>query len=71
LKQNKKAKVHIKLDTGMSRIGFQTDEASIGQIKEICKLQGLEVEGYSHILQKRTKKTAVPLISSFKALQML
>lgn len=46
-KQNKKAKVHIALDTGMSRIGFQQDE--IGIIKEISQLPFIEIEGvFSH-----------------------
>ncbi|MDI3480965.1 MAG: alanine racemase [Tepidanaerobacteraceae bacterium] len=43
--QGKKAKVHIKLDTGMSRIGFQTDPASIEDIKKLFFMENLEVEG--------------------------
>ena len=46
-RQNKKAKIHIALDTGMSRIGFQADE--ISQIVEISKLPFIEIEGvFSH-----------------------
>lgn len=48
-KQNKIAKVHIALDTGMSRIGFQTDELnienSVKEILEISKLKNIYVEG--------------------------
>lgn len=42
-------KAHIKLDTGMSRLGFQCDEAhfeqSLEAICRVCALPGLEVEG--------------------------
>ncbi len=43
-------KVHIKIDTGMSRIGymcqsFPRDEKSIDEIAETCSLKGLEAEG--------------------------
>lgn len=42
-------KVHLKLDTGMSRLGFQCDEpnfeASLASLKRVCALPGLEVEG--------------------------
>lgn len=41
----KTAKIHIKLDTGMSRIGFKDDDESIETIKKIKKLPNLEVEG--------------------------
>ncbi len=41
----KKAKVHIALDTGMTRIGFQVDESGILAIQEILKLPNLMVEG--------------------------
>lgn len=42
-------KVHIKLDTGMSRLGFQCDEThfddSLEAICRVCALPGLEPEG--------------------------
>ncbi len=44
-KIGKKAKVHIKLDTGMSRIGFKQDDESLEVIKKIAKLPGIEIEG--------------------------
>lgn len=45
VKMGKTARVHIKLDTGMSRIGFQTDEDSLADIKWIAGLPGIAVEG--------------------------
>lgn len=46
---NKKAYVHIKIDTGMSRIGFVVNDDSIEEIKQIFKLENVVVEGiYTH-----------------------
>lgn len=51
VKQNKTAKIHIKLDTGMSRVGFRyTEDEAINQqtietILEIAELPNIEVEG--------------------------
>jgi alanine racemase len=36
---------HVKIDTGMGRIGFHTDKASVEVIKKIVSLPGLCVEG--------------------------
>lgn len=49
IKQGKTVKIHIKLDTGMSRIGFKDNEESIKEIKRISVLKGIEIEGlFSH-----------------------
>ena len=40
-----KVKIHIKIDTGMGRIGFQCNEESINAIKEINNLKNIEIEG--------------------------
>lgn len=45
VKQNKKAKIHIKIDTGMGRIGLKPDEDSVNMIKEISILPNLVMEG--------------------------
>ncbi len=48
---NKKAKIHIKVDTGMGRVGFRyTDdkndrEKSVTEILKIASLPGIEVDG--------------------------
>lgn len=49
IRQKKIAKIHIKIDTGMNRIGFKDSKESIEEIKEIAKLEGIEIEGiFSH-----------------------
>ncbi|MEZ0536249.1 alanine racemase [Caldicellulosiruptoraceae bacterium PP1] len=46
---NKKAKIHIKVDTGMGRIGFLCNQKSINEIEKISKLPNIELEGiFSH-----------------------
>ena len=44
-KQGKTAKIHIALDTGMSRIGFLYEEKSIEEIKRIALLKNIYLEG--------------------------
>lgn len=41
---NKNIKIHIKIDTGMSRIGFQCDDESLSIIKRISELPNIEIE---------------------------
>lgn len=45
LKAHKSIKVHIKLDTGMNRLGFQISDHTAEQIIGISRLPGIEVEG--------------------------
>ena len=48
-KQSKVAKLHIKVDTGMTRLGF-TPENVLAAIKEIEKYENIELEGiYTHL----------------------
>ena len=48
-KQGKTAPIHLVVDTGMSRIGFQPTEESADLCAQIANLPGLEVEGiFSH-----------------------
>lgn len=45
VKLGKKAKIHIKADTGMGRIGFKADSSSVPEILKIASLPGIEIEG--------------------------
>lgn len=45
VRQGRKAKIHLKLDTGMGRIGFQTTRESIIEIQQIASLKGIEING--------------------------
>lgn len=41
----KSAKIHIKIDTGMGRIGLQPTDESIAEIQKIAALPNLEIDG--------------------------
>ncbi len=45
VKLNKTAKVHIKIDTGMGRIGFMPTLSSLDEIEKIFSLPNIEVTG--------------------------
>lgn len=48
-RQGKIAKIHIKIDTGMGRIGFLPCKESIEEIIRISKLKNIDIEGiYTH-----------------------
>ncbi|GAA8407884.1 alanine racemase [Helicobacter pylori] len=50
LKSQKRLKIHLKIDTGMHRLGLESTFKSIETIKKIRALKGLEVEGiFTHL----------------------
>lgn len=49
VKMGKKAFIHLKIDTGMSRLGFLAKEESVGRLVEISRMPNLVIEGmYTH-----------------------
>lgn len=47
---NKKAYVHIKIDSGMSRLGFLSEESTIDAIERISNFDFMEMEGiFTHL----------------------
>ena len=66
-KHSKTAKIHIKIDTGMSRLGYvadDDDEKVVNEIIKISELSGIEIEGlFSHL------STADELDRSYTKLQ--
>ncbi len=56
----KNAKVHIKVDTGMSRIGVRPDEKGLEFVKRTFETEGIEVEGiFTHLARAdESDKTA-------------
>lgn len=50
VREGKKARIHIALDTGMTRIGFQVTEEDADQILKISELPNVEIEGlFTHL----------------------
>lgn len=67
--QGKTARLHIKIDTGMSRIGVPADYEAIKLIKEIKQLPGVEIEGiFTHMAtaDSADKSAAKEQIRKFK-----
>lgn len=70
-KVGKKAKIHIKVDTGMSRIGIRPDESGLQFVKEALSCDAVEVEGiFTHFAKSdEADKTAaykqIDLMSQF------
>ena len=55
----KDAHIHIKLDTGMGRIGFACNKTSAEQIQEISKLPGIRISGiFSHLSRADEEDTS-------------
>ncbi len=59
VKMDRKAYIHLKIDTGMSRLGFPVGEDSVSRILEISRMPGLVIEGmYTHFARAdETDKT--------------
>ncbi|MEZ3505118.1 MAG: alanine racemase [Lachnospiraceae bacterium] len=56
VRQGKTVHMHIKVDTGMSRIGFKDHEESADLIKTISGLPGVEIEGlFTHFARADEK----------------
>lgn len=69
IKQGKKAKIHIKIDTGMSRLGFKDNLESLQIIKQIASLEGIHIDGlFSHFAKadEADKDSAKLQIERFK-----
>lgn len=64
-KLNKKAYIHFAVDTGMSRIGFKTDEHSINIISEISQMEELVLEGIFTHFARADEETTKPIEEPF------
>lgn len=68
-KLNKTAKLHIKIETGMNRLGFLPTEENADKIVDISKLENIEIEGmYTHFAKadEEDKTTACKQAQRFE-----
>lgn len=71
IRLGKKAKVHIKVDTGMSRVGIRPDEEGLSFLQKACRLPGIEIEGiFTHFARadekdKTSARTQLSVFCSF------
>ena len=67
VKENKTISIHIKLDTGMNRIGYRLDEDYVGEIKKISLLPGIFIEGiFSHFYRADEKDKSFAMAQLLK-----
>lgn len=67
-KLGEKARVHIKVDTGMSRVGIRTDGEGLSLIQKAYSLPGIEIEGiFTHLARadERDKSSAREQLTTF------
>lgn len=67
---HKSAKLHIKVDTGMSRIGILPDEDGIAFVEKALHLEGIEIEGiFTHFAtaDHKDKKYAIEQMERFQS----
>lgn len=65
----KKARIHIKVDTGMSRIGVTPDEEGLTFVKKAFETEGIETEGiFTHFARadEADKTSAISQLTEFK-----
>lgn len=70
-KQQKEVFVHIAIDTGMSRIGFQAEEETVKIIEKINKLDYIKIEGiFTHFVKadEKDKEFTYQQIEQFQRL---
>ncbi|MCH5274361.1 MAG: alanine racemase [Lachnospiraceae bacterium] len=68
-KQHKMARVHIKVDTGMGRIGILPDEEGLNFVRHIAKIPGIVIEGiFTHFARadEVDKENAIQQLSLFR-----
>ena len=61
VKRGKRLKIHIKVDTGMSRVGIFPDDTGVSFVKQVTELPGIEIEGiFTHFARadERDKTSA-------------
>lgn len=62
LRHGTKARVHIKIDTGMTRVGFKPGYSAVKDVVAIMKLDGIIIEGiFTHFAAADTKDRAYTL----------
>ena len=69
VKQHKKAKVHIKVDTGMGRIGIMPDDEGMNFIRRTAETEGIEIEGiFTHFARadEKDKDCALKQLAVFR-----
>ncbi len=72
VKMNQTAKIHIKVDTGMGRIGYRDIDEAVPEILKISKLPHIEIEGiFTHFARADETETAPAYVQLEKFQQFI
>ena len=72
VKQDKTAKIHIKIDTGMGRLGFFPCQQSVEEIVKIAQLDGIKIDGmFTHFAISDCADKAFTSVQKEKFLYMI
>lgn len=66
ISMGKKAKVHIKADSGMSRIGFQCNEEGVEEASLLLSMEGLDIEGIFTHYAKADEEDKTAAVSQYE-----
>ena len=69
LEAGKTLKIHIKIDTGMTRIGYRDVKKDVPEILEISKLPGLEIEGIFTHFARADEADKTPVLVQYEKFQ--
>ena len=69
--KNKVCRIHIKVDTGMSRIGFQVTPESADTVARISKLPNIMIEGIFTHFARADESSKVPAYEQFKQFEKM
>lgn len=69
LEAGKTLKIHIKIDTGMTRIGYRDVKKDVPEILEISKLPGIEIEGIFTHFARADEADKTPALVQYEKFQ--
>lgn len=69
LEAGKTLKIHIKIDTGMTRIGYRDVKKDVPEILEISKLPGLDIEGIFTHFARADEADKTPALVQYEKFQ--
>ncbi len=69
--KNKVCRIHIKVDTGMSRIGFQVTQESADTVARISKLPNIMIEGIFTHFARADESSKAPAYEQFKQFEKM
>lgn len=65
-RQKKNVKIHIKIDTGMGRIGFPPTRESVSAVREIADFPNIEIEGLFTHFARADEESIAPAREPFE-----